>query len=117
MENEVIKTYSDAEKQEFEAKYGKRNVVEFSIETDDNYTFMYLVKRPSKAVIQAIAEIENKPDNQKLPKDVTNMQNLMEGCVLAGDKQAYEADAFIFTDLMKKIGGLLHRAKGELKKS
>lgn len=111
-----IKVYSDAEKQEFISKLGERNIVEVSVYTEDKYKFMYLVRRPSKSVIQAIAELENKPESQKQAKDITSIQNLMEGCVLAGDKQAYENDASIFTVLMKEIGGLLHQSKADLKK-
>lgn len=111
-----IKTYSDDEKQEFISKLGERNIVEVPVYTDDKYQFMYLVRRPSKSVIQAIAELENKPENQKQAKDITSIQNLMEGCVLAGDKQAYESDASIFTVLMKEIGALMHQSKTDLKK-
>lgn len=115
-EYKEIKTYSDAEKQEFISKLGERNIVEVPVYTQDNYKFIYLVRRPSKAVIQAIAELENKPESQKQAKDITSIQNLMEGCVLSGDKQAYENDASIFTVLMKEIGGLLHQSKSDLKK-
>lgn len=111
-----IKVYSDENMQEFISKFGERNIVEISVYTEDKYKFMYLVKRPSKAVIQAVAELENKPENQKLAKDITSIQNLMEGCVLAGDKQAYESDASIFTVLMKEIGALMHQSKTDLKK-
>jgi hypothetical protein len=40
----------------------------------------------------------------------------MEGCVLAGDKAAYESDASIFTVLMKNISSLVNQARGDLKK-
>lgn len=116
MESKNIKTYSEERKAELQAQYGERNVVETEIVTEDGYTFSYLVKRPSKAVIQAIAELEGKPPAQKTAKDTTSMQNLMEGCVLEGDKKAYEDDAAIFTTLMKFIGQLLHQATGNLKK-
>lgn len=116
MEEKIIKPYTEERKKELQAQYGERNIVETEIVTEDGYTFGYLVKRPSKTVIQAITELEGKPTAQKTAKDITSITNLMEGCVLEGDKKAYEDDAAIFTQLMKSVGQLLHQATANLKK-
>ena len=113
----VIKPYDDSVIAEHAAKCGgERNVIEIIIETDDYYQFHYLVKRPTKTVMQAIAEISEKPESKKLQTDVTNIQKLMLGCVLEGDRDAYEHDGLIYTQLLKRIGQLVNQSKESLKK-
>lgn len=117
IEYTVIKTWDDSVKTAHAAKCGgERNLVEIDVITDDNYRFSYLVKRPTKTILQAIAEIEAKHESKKEPKDKTNIQNLMLGCVLEGDKDAYDNDASIYTALMTRISQLVKQAKVDLKK-
>ena len=112
-----VKGWDDNVKTEHAAKCGgDRNLIEIAIITDDNYRFSYLVKRPTKTIIQAIAEIENKPEKLKQAKDITSIQNLMLGCVLEGDKDAIENDAAIYTRLMEAVSELVDKAKRDLKK-
>jgi len=107
---EVVKPYSEAEVEAHSGKVGgKRNLREVVIRTEDGYEFHYLVKKPSRAVMQAIAENEQK-------KDLTAVQKLMLGCVLEGDKEAYEYDGAIYTELLENIGRLVDTAKSEVKK-
>jgi hemin uptake protein HemP len=40
----------------------------------------------------------------------------MLGCVLEGDKEAYEHDGAIYSQLLTKVGELIKTAKGDLKK-
>ena len=94
---------------------GRRNVKEIPIYTDDNYVFWYLVKRPSKSVLQAIAEAKEKGDKKNDPTAITDIQKLMMGCVLEGDKDAYEYDGAIYTALCKEIGKMATEARSNLK--
>lgn len=111
------KNWDDSVKQAHAAKCGgERNLVEVDVITEDNYRFSYLVKRPTKTIVQAITEIEAKHESKKEPRDKTNIQNLMLGCVLEGDKDAYENDAAIYTVLMTRISQLVKQAKIDLKK-
>lgn len=94
---------------------GRRNLIEIPVYTDDGYVFWYLVKRPSKAVLQAIAEAKEKADKKQDVKAITDIQNLMIGCVLEGNKEAYEYDGAIYTALCKSIGKLATEARTDLK--
>jgi len=62
--------------------------------------------------MQALAEEGEKGEK----KNITTIQKLMLGCVLEGDKEAYEYDGAIYTKLLKGIGGLVNTAKEEVKK-
>ncbi len=109
----VIKPFGDVEIEAHAAKCGgRRNLREIPITTDDNEQFVYLVKKPSRAVMQALAEEEQKGDK----KNVTTIQKLMLGCVLEGDKEAYEYDGAIYSQLLKAIGMLVKTAKSDIKK-
>ncbi|QAA81411.1 hypothetical protein EI546_06560 [Aequorivita sp. H23M31] len=107
---EVVRPFGDAEIEAHAAKVGgKRNLREVVVETDDGYAFHYLVKKPSRSVIQAVVQYEGK-------KDVTAQQKVMLGCVLEGDKEAYENDGSIYGELVGKIGELTRSAKADIKK-
>lgn len=113
-----IKPWDDSVKADHAAKCGgDRNLVVIPIVTDDDYRFVYLVKRPTRTILQAISEIEAKPESKKDPRDHTSIQNLMLGCVLEGDKSAYENDASIYTALLKEISQLIKTSRVDLKKS
>ena len=105
----VVRPYTDADIEQYAGKVGgKRNLKEVVITTDDNYVFHYLVKKPSRSVLQAIAASESK-------KDTDAIQKLMIGCVLEGDKDSFEFDGVIYAQLLKQVGGLVNLAKGEFK--
>ncbi|GIZ09983.1 hypothetical protein [Flavobacterium sp. UMI-01] len=109
----VIRPYSDTEIEAHAAKCGgKRNLREIPITTDNNEQFVYLVKKPTRNVMQALAEEENKGEK----KNVTTIQKLMLGCVLEGDKDAYEYDGAIYSQLLKSIGSLVKTAQSDIKK-
>lgn len=110
MEKKVIRPYGQTEIENHAAKVGgERNLREIIIETDDDYEFHYLVKKPGRNVIQAIADAEKN-------KDITAQQKVIIGCVLEGDRNAYEHDGAIYSQLLKRIGLLLESAKGSVKK-
>src|SRR5690606_34594932 len=104
------KNWTDADRQKHIGKVGgERNLIEIEVKTNDGYLFSYLVKRPGKSVCQAVAEAEQK-------KDITAMQNYLIACVLEGDKEAYEHDGAIYTQLIGKITKLVNEAKADIKK-
>lgn len=110
MEKQVIKPYGQTEIDNHAAKVGgARNLREIIIETDDDMEFHYLVKKPSRSVIQAITDAEKK-------KDINVQQKIILGCVLEGDKEAYEYDGAIYSQLLSKVGQLMESAKGTIKK-
>lgn len=107
---QIIKPYEQSHIDAHAAKCGGlRNLREAVIHSEDNEEFHYLIKKPSRAVMQAIASAEQK-------KDIEATQKLMLGCVLEGDKEAYEHDGAIYTQLLKSVGELVHGGKLELKK-
>lgn len=109
----VIRPFTEDQILEHAAKCGgRRNLREISIITDDNEEFVYLVKKPSRGLMQALAEENQKNDK----KDITTIQKLMLGCVLEGDREAYEYDGAIYTDLLKAISQLVKTKKSEVKK-
>lgn len=110
MEKNIIKPYSEDKVNEHALKVGgKRNLREVEIETEDGEVFVYLIKRPSRSVMQAVTHAESK-------KDTDGIQKLMLGCVLEGDKDAYENDGSIYVKLLESVGKLLHTSKVSLKK-
>lgn len=110
----VVKPYSDEVIETHAGKCGgRRNLREISISVDDgDYEFHYLVKKPSRAVLEAVASEEAKKDRANL----STIQKLMIGCVLEGDKEALEHDGALYSQLIKQIGELVTQSRGNLKK-
>lgn len=108
---QIIKPFSDTQVQEHAVKVGGvRNLRELSISADDGeFVFVYLVKKPNRSVMQAVTDAKEK-------KNMNAVGNLLLGCVLEGDKEAYEHDGAIYEELLTKIANLIDTAKGELKK-
>lgn len=113
IEPTVIKPFTEEQIETHAAKCGgRRNLREIVVLTDSDEQFVYLVKKPSRALLQALAEEDQKGEK----KSITTVQKLMLGCVLEGDKEAYEYDGAIYTELLKAIGSLVKSAKGDIKK-
>ncbi len=109
----VIKPFNEEKVNEHAAKCGgRRNLREVPISTDTDEIFIYLVKKPGRNLMQAIAVEENKKDK----KDITAVQNMLMGCVLEGDREALDNDGAIYSELLKAIGSLVRSAKGDVKK-
>jgi alkanesulfonate monooxygenase SsuD/methylene tetrahydromethanopterin reductase-like flavin-dependent oxidoreductase (luciferase family) len=109
----IIRPFTEEQIDAHAAKCGgRRNLRVIPITTDTDEQFEYLVKKPSRAVMQALALEEQKGDK----KDVTAIQKLMLGCVLEGDKEAYEYDGAIYSQLLKAVGTLVQTAKSDVKK-
>jgi len=107
---ERVKPFTEIEIEEHAAKVaGKRNLREVVIQTDDGYEFVYLIKKPTRSVMEAITD--KKKDN-----DLNGVAKLMLGCVLEGDREAYEHDGAIYEELLKAVAALISTAEGHLKK-
>lgn len=107
----VIKPWDDSVKEDHAGRVGgMRNLIEIEVETDDGYIFSYLVKRPNRSVSAASVDAG-------LKNDYGTVQKLMLGCVLEGDREAYENDGAIYNQLSEKIGMLLQSAKSRIKKN
>lgn len=106
----IVKPYTEAEINAHAAKVGgKQNLREIVISTEDDLEFHFLVKKPSRAAMQAVANYEAK-------KDIEGIQKIMMGCVLEGDKDAIEHDGAIYAALLEKISDLIHETKSIIKK-
>lgn len=88
---------------------GKRNLRVIVLSTDDDEEFHYLVKKPSRAAMQAVAQYESK-------KDIDGVQKIMLGCVLEGDRDAFEHDGSLYAKLLENISELIKDTSGEIKK-
>ncbi len=93
----VIKPYTDVQVAEHEAKVGgKRNLKEVIIKDDEGTEYCYLVKRPTRAIVQASAEAMQK-------NDLKGQHKLTMGCVLEGDMEVIEQDGVMFSELLARI--------------
>lgn len=109
MKNKEIRPYGETEIDDHAAKVGgRRNLREIVIDSD-GCKFCYLVKKPSRAVMQAISVAEQK-------KDVNKAQKILLGCVLEGDKDGYEYDGNIYIELLEQIAQLGEKTKSAVKK-
>lgn len=93
----VFKTYTDVQVNEHEAKVGgKRNLKEIIVKDDEGSEYYYLVKRPTRAIVQASAEAMQK-------NDLKAQHKLTMGCVLEGDMEIIEQDGVMFSELLARI--------------
>lgn len=107
--NNIIRPYGETEINKHAAKFGgKRNLREIIVESEGEQ-YAFLVKKPSRAVVQAIGEAGAK-------KDYNAVQKLNFGCVLEGDKDALEYDGAIYVSVVSKIAEMVEKAKVEVKK-
>lgn len=110
MKKNVIKPFADDKIEIHAAKVGgKQNLKIVSIEVDD-YEYIYLIKKPSRSIIQAIADYERKGNSSKV-------DDLLINCVLEGDKEAFEHDGSIYIALIGQIGNLITGVKIDIKKN
>lgn len=88
---------------------GRRNLREIIVEDDDGGKTAYLVRKPSRALMQAITAAGEK-------RDVTKSANLLIGCVLEGDMELLDSDGSVFVELTGRIAELAQQSKSEVKK-
>lgn len=110
----VSRPYTEADIDGHAARVaGRRNLRDISILTDGGeYQFDYLIKKPSRSVITAITDKKGKKDGA----DLNEVAKLLLGCVLEGDREAYEHDGSIYEELINKVSELAYSAEGHLKK-
>ena len=108
---EVVKPFDDSVFESHAGKVGgKKNLRLVSIKLpEDELEYVYLIKKPSRATIQALGEAGKKKDQDKA-------QKLLLGCVLEGDKEAYDYDGSIYVALLDKISKIAEQTKSDVKK-
>jgi hypothetical protein len=106
----IFKPYTEADVIKHEAKVGgKRNLREIILIDDENNQFVYLVKRPTRSVIQAITESNNK-------KDINGASKILMGCVLEGELDQLENDGAMYLAMLENITTLISGVKSDIKK-
>jgi len=106
----IVKPYTPEVVAEHEAKVGgKSNLREIIVTDDEGLDFYYLVKRPTRSVIQAITNANGK-------NDINGASKIMLGCVLEGDLEAIENNGAIYLALVENITTLIGGVKSEIKK-
>lgn len=106
----IIKPYTAETVAEHEAKVGgKRNLREVSISDDEGTVFVFLVKRPTRSVIQAIT-------NANAKNDINAASKILMACVLEGDMDTVENNGAIYLALVENITTLIGGVKSEIKK-
>lgn len=106
----IIKPFTDEAVTVHAAKVGgKRNLRIIEIPDDDNNVFVYLVKRPTRTVIQAMTAAGAKNNTDGVAK-------ILLGCILEGDLEAIENDGSMYLAMIENITTLVGGAKGEIKK-
>lgn len=93
----------------WKAKYGKNSLTQVSVESNgENYEF--IIKRPGRTVLDAIAEYGMK-------KEVTKANKVMvTSCVLAGDMEAMENDGAVYGAVLQEISALMEKTQTAVKK-
>ena len=96
-EKALISGFTPVEHAELKARYGKR-LRHVTVQIDEDERYDYLVARPTKDVILAMAS----------HRDDLNVANelLINTCVVAGDKEALE-DAAVYTAVLTAVGELI----------
>ncbi|MFA9212478.1 MAG: hypothetical protein ACEQSR_01340 [Candidatus Methylacidiphilales bacterium] len=95
---------------EFKAKYGEKNVYQVDIKLDDEQVESYIIRKPGRKEMEAVAQ-------HSVNKDVTKANNiLIANCVLEGNKELIETDGDIYTTLLSNISGLMKTRQVSLKK-
>lgn len=96
-QQKVIRPFDETQINEHAAKCGgKRNLKEVIITDDEGVKYCYLVKRPTRAVVQAATVAVQSKDIQKQHK-------LAMGCVLEGDMEIIEQDGVMFAELIARV--------------
>lgn len=109
-ENLIVKPYNDEAVTAHEAKCGgKRNLREVSLTDDEGTEYVYLVKRPTRSVIQAVSEANSK-------NNMNGASKVLMGCVLEGDMDVIENDGAMYLALVEKITTLISGVKSDIKK-
>lgn len=110
-ERKVIKPYTGEQLQAHALKCGgNRNLKELVLTPEDDDTeYVFLVKKPTRSMIQAITSANNR-------KDIDASAKILMGCVLEGDLELLEQDGAMYLAMVENLTGLMVGVKSELKK-
>lgn len=89
------------------AKHGD-NLTLCNVTTQAGASFEFILKKPSRAVIQAVSAVGN---------DTTKASDLMiENCVIDGDTKALDDDGEVFVAVLEEVGNMFGAATTSTKK-
>lgn len=109
----LIKPYGEDEINKHAGKCGGRRLLkQIPVTTDDGFCFVYLVKKPTRHIIKAIA---SKKKGKEPDEDA--IETLMRGLVLEGDMNALDNDGAIYSALMPALSKLVNGAKVSIKEA
>lgn len=109
-QKKYVKPFTDFDIAAHEAKVGgKRNLRLIEIQDDEDTVFVYLVKRPTRSVIQAMTTAGAKNNTDGVAK-------ILLGCILEGDLEVIENDGSMYLAMIENITTLVGGVKGEIKK-
>lgn len=95
---------------EWEAKYGKSRIIDLEVKVSDKETFKFVMRKPDRAVLEAIGKHAAKKDVQAANKV------LISNCVLGGDMEALNKDGEVYLEVLEQLNLLKHQAKSTVKK-
>ena len=96
-EKKLISGFTPAEHAELKLKYGKR-LRHVSVVIDEDERYDYLIARPNKNIILAMASHREDLDKAN--------DLLINNCVVAGDKEALE-DSSVYTTVLLAISEMI----------
>jgi hypothetical protein len=107
--SKIVKPYDEVQINEHAAKCGgTRNLKEVIITDEDGVQYYFLVKRPTRSVVQASAVAVQ-------AKDIKTQHKLAIGCVLEGDMEIIEQDGVMFAELLARIQFIGKTVTSEIK--
>lgn len=93
---------------DLKAKHGEIFLVE--MKGDDNQSASFIIKTPSRKVLDLVA-------HHGVKKDVfASNKALISNCVIEGDLELMESDGGIYTALLEQIQKLIKKKETEVKK-
>ncbi|MDY3317772.1 hypothetical protein PG630_10690 [Riemerella anatipestifer] len=111
MNKQVKPMFSESVLEDLKLKYpyGLR-ILEIYPDEDAKDPLKYIVKKPSKSLVYLLSSKEYEGNMQ------ASSEVMLSNCVLAGDMEALEQDASVFSELVSRIGEMMKSARSELKK-
>ena len=92
------------------AKHGNK-LSELRITTSEEKEIVFVLKKPTRAVIEAIADTKNDPKGK-----ISKSSNIMlQNCVVAGPMEELE-DGEVYATVLEAVGKLFTKASSEIKK-
>lgn len=95
---------------DWKAKYGEDNISQIIIKTADDKTADFIVRKPSRPVVDAVAKHNAAKDTTAAAKSMIN------NCILAGDIEKMEQDGGIYSSLLVRLTEQIKSYDTEVKK-